>query len=82
MGLLTDDEVLAINGRRVAADQLRRRLDEYAPGERVAVLIARRGQLQSIDIVLGSEVPSMWQIEMDPAATAPQRTRLTTWFAS
>jgi len=81
-GLLTDDEILAINGRRVAADQLRRRLDEYAPGERVAVLIARRGQLQSIDMVLGSEVPSMWQIEMDPAATELQRTRLTTWLTA
>ena len=79
-GLLPDDEILAINERRVPADQLRRRLDEYAPGERVSVLIARRSQLQRVDLVLGNEAPSSWQIEVDPAATDTQRTRLTTWL--
>ena len=79
-GLLTDDEILAINERRVAADQLRRRLDEYAPGERVSVLIARRGQLQRVDLVLGNEPTSAWEIEVDPAATDVQRARLMTWL--
>jgi predicted metalloprotease with PDZ domain len=80
IGLLPDDEILAINERRVTADQLRRRLDEYSPGERVSVLIARLGQLQRVDLVLGSELPSMWEVEVDPAATDIQRTQLTTWL--
>lgn len=80
IGLLPDDEILAINERRVTADQLRRQLDEYAPGERVSVLIARQGQLQRVDLVLGNEPTSAWEVEADPAATDIQRTQLTTWL--
>ena len=81
-GLLPDDEILAINERRVTADQLRRGLDEYAPGERVSVLIARQGQLQRVDLVLGSEPPSVWEVEVDPAAIDAQRLQLTAWLGA
>lgn len=79
-GLQGDDEILAINDRRITADQLNRRLDEYEPGEPVSVLIARRGQLQRVDLVLGTAPPPVRRLEADPAATDTQRTRLTAWL--
>src|SRR6185503_4227864 len=54
-GLMTDDEILAINDRRVTADQLNRRLDEHKPGERIGLLIVRRGQLLRQELVLSSQ---------------------------
>jgi predicted metalloprotease with PDZ domain len=77
---MTDDEILAINDRRVTADQLARRLDEYKPGERVTLLIARRGQLLRQELVLSSQPPTQWDLEVDPAATDAQRARLAAWL--
>ena len=79
-GLMTDDEILAINERRVTADQLNRRLDEYKPGERVTLLIARRGQLLRQEVVLSSQPPTQWDLEVDPAANDAQRARLAAWL--
>jgi predicted metalloprotease with PDZ domain len=79
-GLIADDEILAINDRRVTGDQLNRRLDEYRPGERVSLLVARRGQLLSLELVLGSQPTTAWDLEVDPAANDTQRARLTSWL--
>ena len=79
-GLMTDDEILAINDRRVTADQLNRRLDEYKPGERIGLLIARRGQLLRQELVLSSQPSTQWDLEVDPAATDAQRSRLAAWL--
>jgi predicted metalloprotease with PDZ domain len=79
-GLSADDEILAINERRVTADQLNRRLDEYRPGERISLLVARRGQLLRLELVLGSQPPTAWDLEVDPAASDTQRTRLAAWL--
>ena len=80
-GLMTDDEILAINDRRVTADQLNRRLDEHRPGERIGLLIARRGQLLRQELVLSSQPPTQWDLEVDPAATDAQRSRLAAWLS-
>jgi len=64
----------------VTADQLNRRLDEYKPGERVVLLIARRGQLLRQELVLSSQPPTPWDLEADPAATDAQRARLADWL--
>ena len=75
-GLNVDDEILAIDGFRVRADQLARRLQQYRPGDRVSILVARREQLLPLTVTLGTEPASSWQLEVDPAATDVQRTRL------
>ena len=79
-GLMADDEILAINDRRVTADQLSRRLDEYAPGDRVSILVARRDQLLRLEVELGSAPPTAWDLEIDPAASETQRARLAAWL--
>jgi len=75
-----DDEILAIDERRVRADQLARRMDLYEPGDRITLLIARREQLLRVQVVLVSEPPHQWELEIDPAASEIQRSRLAEWL--
>jgi predicted metalloprotease with PDZ domain len=75
-GLNVDDEILAIDDFRVRADQLVQRLDQYKPGDRVRLLVARRDQLMPVELAFGAEPGRQWRLEIDPAATdTPQRQR-------
>jgi predicted metalloprotease with PDZ domain len=76
-GLNVDDEILAIDDVRVRADGLNARLDQYKPGDKVSVLVARRDQLMKLDVTLGTEPPRSWRLEPLPNATPDQAARLT-----
>ncbi|HYB97180.1 MAG TPA: PDZ domain-containing protein, partial [Vicinamibacterales bacterium] len=76
-GLNVDDEILAIDDVRVRADGLAARLDQYKPGDKVSVLVARRDRLMKFDVTLGAEPPRSWRLEVSPTATAEQTARLT-----
>jgi predicted metalloprotease with PDZ domain len=81
-GLNVDDEVLAIDDFRVRADQLAPRLDQYKPGDRVRILVARRDQLRTLDLTLGSEPPRQWRIEVDPSATDTEQRQRAAWLTA
>jgi predicted metalloprotease with PDZ domain len=66
-GLNVDDEIVAIDQVRVRADRLDERLEQYAPGDRISLLVARRDRLLSLDVVLGAEPPRTWRLEPRPA---------------
>jgi predicted metalloprotease with PDZ domain len=66
-GLNVDDEILAIDHVRVRADRLDERLEQYAPGARVSLLVARRDRLLHLDVVLGTEPARIWRLEYKPA---------------
>jgi predicted metalloprotease with PDZ domain len=78
-GLGPDDEILAIGGYRVRADQLESRLEMYRPGEPVSMLLARRERLRSVEVTLG-ESPRPLKLEVDSAATEEQATRRRGWL--
>ncbi len=65
-GLNVDDEIVAIDQVRVRTDRLDERLEQYAPGDRIALLVARRDRLLSLNIVLGAEPPRTWRLEPRP----------------
>jgi predicted metalloprotease with PDZ domain len=77
-GLNVDDEIVAIGEFRVRADQLAQRLENYRPGDKVSILVARRERLQRIDLTLGEE-PKRWQLEMRSDATEAQKQHLEKW---
>ena len=79
-GLNVDDEIIAIGDFRVRADQITQRLDNYRPGDKVSVLVARRERLQRIDLTFGEE-PKRWQLELRPEATEAQKQHLEKWVA-
>jgi predicted metalloprotease with PDZ domain len=62
-GLNVDDEILALDEYRVRADRLENRLEQYRPGDRVAVLVARREQIMKVDVKLGTEPAKSWRLE-------------------
>jgi predicted metalloprotease with PDZ domain len=68
-GLNVDDEIIAIDDFRVRADQLAPRLDQYKPGDRVKLLVARRDQLRTLELAFSTEPPRQWRLEVNPAAT-------------
>ena len=75
-GLNVDDEIIAIDDVRVRADGLAARLEHYRPGDKIAVLVARRDRLMKIDVTLGPEPGRAWRLETLPSATAEQTARL------
>ena len=75
-GLNVDDEIIAIDDVRVRADGLAARLDLYKPGDKIAVLVARRDRLMKIDVTLGAEPGRTWRLESLPNATAEQTAHL------
>jgi len=79
-GINVDDEILAIDDFRVRADRFENRLEQYKPGDRVSVLVARREQLLKVDIPLASEPVKSWRLEVNPNATETQRRNLDAWL--
>jgi predicted metalloprotease with PDZ domain len=75
-GLNVDDEILAIDDVRVRADGLAARLEQYKPGDKISVLVARRDRLMKIDVILAPEPGRAWRLEPVPNATAEQIARL------
>ena len=65
-GLNVDDEILAIGDFRVRADRLDNRLEQYRPGDRVTLLVARREQLLRLDLTFGTEPARAWRLEVHP----------------
>jgi len=79
-GVNVDDEILAIDDFRVRADRFENRLEQYKPGDKVSVLVARREQLLKVDVPLMSEPVRSWRLEVNPNATEIQRRELEAWL--
>ena len=78
-GLNVDDEIVAIDDFRVRSGQLATRLEQYKPGDRISVLVARRDELKRIDVVLGNEPDETWRLEVKQDATPNQKAHFTGW---
>ncbi|WP_413167639.1 M61 family metallopeptidase [Capilliphycus salinus ALCB114379] len=61
-GIDPDDELLALNGFRVNAQQLSDRLKDYQPGDTVELSIFHQDQLQSCSVTLAEPRPSSYKI--------------------
>ena len=79
-GLNVDDEIIAIDDFRVRADQLAARLDQYKPGDKVTLLVARRDQLTTIEFEFGAEPARQWRLEVDPGATETDQRQRDRWL--
>jgi predicted metalloprotease with PDZ domain len=75
-GLNVDDEIIAIDDVRVRADGLAARLDQYKPGDKIALTVARRDRLMKLDVTLGPEPGRSWRLEPVANATAEQTSHL------
>jgi len=79
-GLNVDDEIVAIDGFRVRADRFEERLQQYRPGDRISILVARRERLLTIDLTLATEPTREWRLEVLPELSRSQAAHLTAWL--
>ena len=81
-GFDAGDEILGIGTERVSPEQWDARLSHYRPGEKIAVSVTRRNTVMQIEVVLGRDPGSRWNLEIDPEATATQRRHRDAWLAA
>ncbi len=55
-GIMFDDQIIALDGRRVTLDILDARLAEKRPGEKIMLSVFRRDKLITINLTLGGRV--------------------------
>ncbi len=79
-GLNVGDEILAIDDYRVEASEWTERLKQYAPGDDVELLIARRDRLQRLPVKLGEKPKNYWALELAPTATEAQQKHREAWL--
>jgi predicted metalloprotease with PDZ domain len=73
-GIDPDDELLAIDGLRVRADQLSDRLKDYQPGDSIEIAIFHQDELRTVVAKLAEPRSSSYQIVpiANPSATQKQ----------
>ena len=69
-GINVDDELIAMDGFRLSEAFLAERLKRKSPGDRVTLLIARRGVLRTLTVKLGRTDPRSWRFVAEPEGQA------------
>ena len=79
-GLSADDEILGIDSFRVLPDQWKERLEQYAPGDQITLLVSRNDRLLEKTIRLAQERQRYGQLEVDPDARPEQKEHFRNWL--
>jgi predicted metalloprotease with PDZ domain len=79
-GISPGDEILGVNNFRVYGEEWEERLEQYHPGEEIALLVSRRDRLITIAIRLEQEPVNHWLLEANPEADAVQKGHLARWL--
>ncbi len=79
-GLNVGDELIGVGQHRVRPDTWIDQLSRHRPGEKLSLLISRRGRLRRVEVTLGTTPTDMWQLEPDPQATQAQQASRKSWL--
>jgi predicted metalloprotease with PDZ domain len=80
-GLTANDEILAVDDVRVLGREWGDRLEQYKPGDRIALLIARRNLLRTLPLTCGTEPPT-WTLQVVEKPTRRQSEHLKSWLGA
>jgi predicted metalloprotease with PDZ domain len=80
-GLNANDEIVALDGKRVTKETFTARLGERRPGETVRITVLRFDDLRTFDIRLGSRITAPFQIVELAESTEQQRQIYRGWLA-
>lgn len=79
-GLNADDQIVALNGRRLRAGDLDARMKKIRPGEPVRVTFLRADELREIEFKAGEKSPAGWTIKPVEEPTDLQRAVYESWI--
>jgi predicted metalloprotease with PDZ domain len=79
-GLCAQDEILAVDGTRVAQRSFSGTLNAHKSGDKVKVLYARRGGVRETELVFGAKTERTFKITPLTNASAPQQALLDAWL--
>ncbi len=79
-GVNVGDELLATDDYRLPAAGLDQQLGYYRPGDRVSLLIARRGVLRRIPVTLGRAPETSWTLTVDSGADRRRAAARSRWL--
>jgi predicted metalloprotease with PDZ domain len=78
-GINPGDELLAIDGYKVSAEQLKERLLNYQPGQNIQVTVFQQDQLCTYAVQLAPAQPTKYELAMLPQVTPQQLYNLQLW---
>jgi len=81
-GVDAGDELLAIDGLRVTADQLSDRLKDYNPGDTVQLSVFHQDELRTLPVTLGTSRPSRCQVLPVENPTETQKQNFAGWLGT
>lgn len=81
-GIDADDELLAIDGLRVTAEQLSDRLKDYAPGDTIVVSAFHQDELRSLQVTLANPRPNRYQVLPVKQPTPQQEKNFAGWLGT
>jgi predicted metalloprotease with PDZ domain len=79
-GVDAGDEMLAIDGFKVTADQLSDRLRDYAPGDTVQISLFHQDELKTLSLVLAAPRPTTYQLLPVSNPSLAQEQNLMDWL--
>ncbi|HEY9613420.1 M61 family metallopeptidase [Allocoleopsis sp.] len=81
-GVDAGDELLAINGWRVTAEQLSDRLKDYSVGDTIQLSVFHQEELRTLPVTLGVPRPSRYQIVPLENLTQAQQQNFSGWLGT
>lgn len=81
-GIDPDDELLAIDGLRVRAEQLGDRLKDYSPNAQINLTCFHQDELKNYTVTLTEPRPSTYQLVLVPTPTSQQQANLKGWLGA
>ncbi|PSO64623.1 MAG: peptidase M61 [Cyanobacteria bacterium QH_2_48_84] len=79
-GIDAGDELLAVDGMRVTAEQLSDRLKDYQADDTISVTVFHQDELQTHSVKLAQPQPSSYQIVPVDSPSDEQKKRFTDWL--
>jgi predicted metalloprotease with PDZ domain len=79
-GLMAQDQILALDGTRVNAKSMDEMLKSKKAGEKIRVLVSRRGAVREIEVVLGQKMEKSFKVKPMSSPSVVQAAILEDWL--
>ena len=79
-GVLPGDELLAINAQRVDRMNIQDRMLRMQPGESADLLLARKGRVLTLPVVVQEAIPDKYRITIKPNISKREKFRMSEWL--